>query len=86
MHRTQIYLTEIQRNRIAQIAMERQSSKAAVTGEILDRALGNGAAEAEDVAIIRVTSGICSDYPDWPEWLSAVRGRSADERLLSHGL
>ena len=86
MHRTQIYLTDLQQNRIAQIAVERQSSKAAVIGEIFDQALGNGAPEAEDVAIIRATSGICSDHPDWPEWLSAVRGRSADERLLSLGL
>ena len=32
-------------------------------------------------AVIEETAGICADYPDWPEWLRAVRGRSADERL-----
>ena len=75
MHRTQIYLTDLQQNRIAQIAVERQSSKAAVIGEILDQALGNGAPEAEDVAIIRATSGICSDHPEMAE-----RGARAERR------
>jgi hypothetical protein len=86
MQRTQIYLTERQQRLIAQMALERESSKAAVIRDILDRALGDGEAENEDLAIIRSTSGICSDYPDWPEWLDSVRGRTADERLRSLGL
>ena len=86
MHRTQIYLTDDQQRRIAEVAAERKSSKAAVIRDILDRVLGDGDSGAEDLAIIRSTSGICAGYPDWPEWLSSVRGRSADERLRSLGL
>ena len=86
MRRTQIYLTDDQQHRITQIAAEQKSSKAAVIRDILDRALGDGDSGAEDLAIIHATSGICADYPDWPEWLSSVRGQSADERLRSLGL
>lgn len=86
MQRTQIYLTERQQRLVAQMAVEQASSKAAIIRDILDRALGDGESDDEDLAIIRATSGICSDYPDWPEWLGTVRGRTADERLRSLGL
>ena len=31
--------------------------------------------ETEALVVIRSTSGICADYPDWPEWLRDVRGK-----------
>ena len=86
MRRTQIYITDAQERQIARAAEERGSSKAAVIREIIDRAFDNGDPERQDLAIIRATSGICADYPDWPEWLESVRGRSADERLRALGL
>ena len=49
----------------------------------VDNALNVGDAEAEARAVIESTSGICADYPDWPEWQRAVRGRSAAERLAA---
>ncbi len=86
MQRTQIYLTVDQGDRIAEIAQDLSISKAEVVRRALDRALGTGDAEREDRAVIASTSGLLADYPDWPEWLSAVRGQSADERLRSLGL
>ncbi len=86
MQRTQIYLTVDQGDRIAEIARDLSISKAEVVRRALDRALGTGDAEREDRAVIASTSGLLADYPDWPEWLSAVRGQSADERLRSLGL
>lgn len=86
MQRTQIYLTVDQGDRIAEIARDLSISKAEVVRRALDRALGTGDAEREDRVVIASTSGLLADYPDWPEWLSAVRGQSADERLRSLGL
>ncbi len=86
MQRTQIYLTVDQGDRIAEIARDLSISKAEVVRRALDRALGTGDAEREDRAVIASTSGLLADYPDWPEWLSAVRGQSAHERLRSLGL
>lgn len=86
MQRTQIYLTVDQGDRIAEIAQDLSISKAEVVRRALDRALGTGDAEREDRAVIASTSGLLADYPDWPEWLSGVRGQSADERLRSLGL
>ena len=86
MQRTQIYLTADQGDRIAEIARDLSISKAEVVRRALDRALGTGDAEREDRVVIASTSGLLADYPDWPEWLSAVRGQSADERLRSLGL
>lgn len=86
MKRTQIYITEEQDRRLAKIAAEREISKAEAIRQILDRALDPGDAEAEARAVIEATAGICADYPDWPEWLRAARGRTADERLRAAGL
>ena len=60
--------------------------EAEVVRRALHRALGTGDVEREDRAVIASTSGLLADYPDWPEWLSAVRGQSAEERLRSLGL
>jgi len=81
MKRTQVYLTEDQDRRLAEIAADRRVSKASALRWALDRALETGDAEAEEGAIILATAGICADYPDWPEWQRAVRGRTAAERL-----
>jgi len=83
MRRTQVYITEEQDRRLADIASQRGISKAGALRWALDWALETGDVEAAARAIIRATAGSCSDYPDWPEWQRSVRGRSADERLRS---
>lgn len=86
MRRTQIYLTDDQGDRIAEMARDLSISKAEVVRRILDQSLGTGQSEDEDRAVIAATAGVLADYPDWPEWLGDVRGRNADERLRSFGL
>ncbi len=86
MKRTQIYISEEQDRRLARMAGEREISKAELIRQLLDRALEPGHAEAVARAVIRETAGVCAGYPDWPEWLRSVRGRSADERLRAAGL
>jgi hypothetical protein len=86
MRRTQIYITDEQDRQLARRARDERISKAEAIRRILDRALDTGDAEAEAHAIIRATAGICADYPDWPEWQRAVRGKTADERLRADGL
>jgi hypothetical protein len=86
MRRTQIYITDEQDRQLARRARDERISKAEAIRRILDRALDTGDAEAEARAIIRATAGICADYPDWPEWQRAVRGKTADERLRADGL
>jgi hypothetical protein len=85
MKRTQIYITEEQDRRLAERAADRRISKAEAIRRILDEALDAGDAEGEARSVIEATAGIC-DYPDWPEWLRTVRGRTADERLRASGL
>ena len=77
MKRTQVYLTEEQDRRLAQIATERGVSKARVLRWALDASLNVGDAAEEERAIIRATAGICADYPDWQDWQRQVRGRTA---------
>jgi hypothetical protein len=86
MKRTQIYITEQQDQRLTALAADRQVSKAQLIREIIDQALDIDVAEDEARAIIEETSGVCADYPDWPEWLDSVRGAGADERLRALGL
>ena len=86
MKRTQIYISEEQDRWLAKIAADREVSKAEVIRQILDRALEPGDAEAEARAVIQETAGICAEYPDWPDWLRSVRGRTADDRLRAAGL
>lgn len=81
MKRTQVYLTEAQDRRLAQIADERGISKAGALRSALDATLGTGDAEAEARAVIQATAGLLADYPDWPEWQRSVRGRTAAERM-----
>jgi hypothetical protein len=86
MRRTQIYITDEQDRLLGARARDERISKAEVIRRILDGALDTGDAEAEARTIIRSTTGICADYPDWPEWQRSVRGRTADERLRAGGL
>lgn len=86
MKRTQIYITEEQDGRLAQLAADEQISKAEAIRRILDRALETGDPEAEARVVIEATAGICADYPAWPEWQRAVRGRPAAARLRAAGL
>lgn len=86
MRRTQIYLTEEQDDELRRLAEARHESKASVIRAILDRALGADVGADEDRAVLLATAGLCADYPDWPEWLEAVRGAGADDRLTDLGL
>lgn len=88
MRRTQIYLTDEQAERIAALASDRGKTKAEVIRGILDESLGTaaGGQEAEDRLVLAATSGLCRDYPDWPDWLAGVRGSGADRRLSDLGL
>lgn len=81
MKRTQIYITEEQDRKITRVAKDRKVPKAEAIRRILDAALEPSVGETEAQSIIRSTAGICSEYPDWPEWQRSVRGRTAAERL-----
>jgi hypothetical protein len=85
MKRTQVYLTEEQDRRLAEIAVERGTSRAGALRWALDSVLETGDVEAEARAVILATSGILADHPDWPEWQRTVRGRTATERLEDLG-
>ena len=86
MKRTQIYITEDQDGRLAALAADRNVSKAELIREIIDQALDVDVAEDEARKIIAETTGVCADYPDWPEWLDDVRGSGAGARLDALGL
>lgn len=87
MKRTQIYLTDEQDAKVADLAAARSATKSAVIRELLDRGLDTGDRESEGRAAILATAGICRDYPDWPEWLAEVRGEGGfDRRVEALGL
>jgi Ribbon-helix-helix protein, copG family len=86
MHRTQVYLTDEQRRRLARRAADDGTSQAEVIRRILDRELGILRGVDDDVAIVDATAGVLGDHPDWPEWLAQVRGPGSSERLRRLGL
>lgn len=86
MQRTQIYLTDEQRRRIALLAKDAGVSQAEVVRRMLDHALGFDDGAHDRVAAIEATAGLLADAPDWPDWLAHVRTRTANERLASLGL
>ena len=86
MRRTQLYLTDEQRDRIARQADDAGVSQAEIVRRLLDGALGIDAGTEERVAAIDATAGLLSDAPDWPEWLERVRGRGSGRRLRDLGL
>jgi hypothetical protein len=86
MHRTQVYLTEEQRRRLALRAADDGTSQAEVIRRILDRELGILRGVGDRVAIVDATAGVLADHPDWPEWLADVRGVGSSERLRQLGL
>jgi len=81
-----MYLTDEQRRRLAARAQAEHVSEAEVVRRILDSALGPADDVEARVAVIRETSGILADAPDWPEWLAQVRGTGANQRLKELGL
>ncbi|MBI4814796.1 MAG: antitoxin [Deltaproteobacteria bacterium] len=86
MRRTNVYLTDEQRSRLARRAKDAGVSEAEVLRRILDEALGINDRQRERIAAIDSTAGVLADAPDWPDWLQSVRGRGADERLKGLGL
>lgn len=86
MHRTQIYLTDEQRRRVARRATDAGTSQAETIRRILDRALGISRGSQEGLDAVDATAGVLSDHPDWPDWLRAVRGRGTSKRLRELGL
>jgi plasmid stability protein len=81
-----MYLTDEQRKRLKQRATDAGVSEAEVIRSILDESLGIDDGTDDLLAAIEATFGICIDYPDWPEWLREMRGRTANERLKELGL
>jgi hypothetical protein len=86
MRRTQLYLTDEQRERLARRAEDAGTSEAAIVRRILDEALGLDEGNAERLAAVDATAGLVADADDWPEWLQRVRGAGADRRLKDLGL
>lgn len=86
MRRTQMYLTDSQRSRLAARARSDGVSEAEVIRRILNEALDLEDNGGERMAAVDETAGLLADAPDWPEWLLAIRGRSADDRLRELGL
>lgn len=85
MKRTQIYISDEQDRMIGTIASDLGVSKAEVVRQMLDRGLGKEDSDDQARNAIRATAGLLADYPDWQEWQRLVRGRTANERLKSHG-
>lgn len=85
MQRTQIYITEAQERRLAELAADAGVSKAEVVRRLLDQGLGVDDGSEERRRAIRATSGILRDADDWPSWLARVRGSGADDRLKDLG-
>lgn len=86
MRRTQMYLTDAQRHRLAERARIEGISEAEVIRRVLDDALElRGDVEAR-LAAVDETNGLLADAPDWPDWLRAVRGGGAGNRLRDLGL
>jgi hypothetical protein len=81
MKRTQIYISEEQDRLLAARAEDAGLSKAALIRRLLDQGLGIDDGADARLRAIDETFGILPDAPDWPDWLAAVRGASADERL-----
>jgi predicted DNA-binding protein len=86
MRRTQLYLTDEQRERIAQRAEDAGVSQAEIVRRLIDEALGLGSDMGDRLDAVDATSGILADHPDWKEWLADVRGGDARERLEELGL
>ena len=86
MHRTQVYLTDEQRQQLARRAADEGISQAEVIRRILDRELGILRGTNDRVAVVDATAGVLADHPDWPEWLADVRGAGSSERLRHLGL
>jgi hypothetical protein len=85
MKRTQIYITEDQDRRIAARAEDAGVSKAEVIRRLLDGGLRIDDGMESRMRAVEETFGIVPEAPDWPEWLAAVRGAPADERLRRLG-
>jgi len=86
MHRTQMYLSDEQRRRLARRAADEGTSQAEIIRRILDRELGVTSGVDDQVAVVDATAGLLADHPDWPEWLADLRGPGASERLRRLGL
>jgi hypothetical protein len=86
MQRTQIYLTAEERLAISRRAADAGVSQAELIRRLLDRALGLAPGPEDRLAAIDASAGLLAGSPDWPDWLAAVRGKGAGERLRELGL
>lgn len=86
MQRTQIYLTDEQRRRIARLADDGGVSQAEIIRRMLDRALGVEDGTRDRLAAVEATAGVIADAPEWSEWLAEVRSGSSENRLRALGL
>lgn len=81
MKRTQIYITEEQDRLLSARARDAGTPKAEIIRRILDSGLGLGEDVAERRRALRDSAGALADEPGWEEWLDAVRGGGAADRL-----
>lgn len=81
MHRTQVYITAEQDERIAERARDAGVPKAVIIRRMLDQGLGLDDGDEARRAAILASAGAAADEDDWPTWLGRVRAGSATERL-----
>jgi hypothetical protein len=87
MQRTQVYLTDEQRQRLDQRARDLGVPMSEVLRRVLDEGLGIAPGRADRLAAVEETSGALAGDESWQEYLERVRRPGgADARLRSLGL
>jgi hypothetical protein len=87
MQRTQVYLTDEQRQRLDQRARDLGVPMSEVLRRVLDEGLGITSGRTDRLAAVEETSGALAAEGSWQEYLERVRQPGgADARLRSLGL
>jgi hypothetical protein len=87
MQRTQVYLTDEQRERLDRRARDAGLPMAEILRRILDEGLGICDTRSDRLAAVRETAGALAGGETWVEFLERVRqAGGADARLRSLGL